>query len=45
VPPQPEAAAPAQPAPERFEERFARIEQQIAELRTELQALREQRPG
>jgi uncharacterized protein len=45
VPPQPEAAAPAQPAPERFEERFARIEQQIAELRTELQALREQRPS
>jgi uncharacterized protein YceH (UPF0502 family) len=53
-PAQPPPAPPAQalPAPpaqapsgERFEERFARIEQQIAELRTELQALREQRPG
>jgi hypothetical protein len=43
---QPAPAPPAQPRPgERFEERFARIEQQIAELRTELQALREQRPG
>jgi hypothetical protein len=43
---QPSPASPAQPSPgERFEERFARIEQQIAELRTELQALRKQRPG
>jgi uncharacterized protein len=40
-------AAPRAPAPpaEGFEQRFARIEQQIAELRTELQALREQRPS
>ena len=46
APPEQEAAprAPAAPA-EGFEQRFARIEQQIAELRTELQALREQRPG
>ncbi len=45
APPEREAAprAPA-PAAEGFEQRFARIEQQIAELRTELQALREQRP-
>ena len=43
---QPPAAPPAQSPPrEGFEERFARIEQQIAELRTELQALREQHPG
>jgi hypothetical protein len=43
---QPTPARAAQPTPgERFEERFARIEQQIAELRTELQALREQRPS
>jgi uncharacterized protein YceH (UPF0502 family) len=50
---EPQAAAPAPPAAppedqsprEGFEERFARIEEQIAELRRELQALREQRPG
>jgi uncharacterized protein len=43
---QPPPAPPAQPPPgERFEESFARIEQEIAELRTELQALREERPG
>jgi uncharacterized protein len=49
---EPHAAAPAPPAPpvdqpprEGFEERFARIEEQIAELRRELQALRERRPG
>jgi uncharacterized protein len=40
------AAPPVEPPPrEGFEERFARIEEQIAELRRELQALREQRPG
>ena len=40
-----EAAAPAErPASaDSFEQRFERLEQQIAELRTELQALREQR--
>jgi uncharacterized protein len=44
--PEQEAAPRAQaPSAEGFEQRFARIEQQIAELRTELQALREQRPG
>jgi uncharacterized protein YceH (UPF0502 family) len=43
---EPAAAPHPQPPPrEGLEERFARIEQQIAELRTELQALREQRPG
>ena len=42
----PPPTPPPQPSPgERLEERFARIEQQIAELRTELRALREQRPG
>jgi uncharacterized protein len=44
------AAVPAappvdQPPREGLEQRFARIEEQIAELRRELQALREQRPG
>jgi len=39
------AAAPAEPpaSSDSFEQRFERLEQQIAELRTELQALREQR--
>jgi len=39
------AAAPAEPpaSSASFEQRFERLEQQIAELRTELQALREQR--
>jgi hypothetical protein len=42
----PAAAPPVDPPPrEGFEERFARIEEQIAELRRELQALREQRPS
>jgi uncharacterized protein len=42
-----QAAAPAEPpAPaDSVERRFERIEQQIAELRTELQAVREQRAG
>ncbi len=46
------AAAPAEPpapavapAADGVEQRLERIEQQIAELRTELQALRDQRPG
>jgi len=38
-------APPAAASADSFEERFARLEQQIAELRTELRALREQRPG
>ncbi|HEX5895136.1 MAG TPA: YceH family protein [Thermoleophilaceae bacterium] len=39
------AAAPAEPpaSSDSFEQRFERLEHQIAELRTELQALREQR--
>jgi uncharacterized protein YceH (UPF0502 family) len=46
----PEAVERAEPseAPvpvDSFEQRFERLEQQIAELRTELQALREQHPG
>ena len=46
APPEQEAAPRAQaPSAEGFEQRFARIEQQIAELRTELHALREQPPG
>jgi uncharacterized protein YceH (UPF0502 family) len=42
-----QAAAPVEaPAPaDSVEQRFERIERQIAELRTELQALREQRSG
>jgi uncharacterized protein YceH (UPF0502 family) len=40
-PPQAPAPAPA----DSFEQRFERLEQQIAELRTELQALREQHSG
>jgi uncharacterized protein len=44
--PAPPAARPVDQSPrEGFEERFARIEEQIAELRRELQALREQRPA
>jgi uncharacterized protein len=48
--PSTEAAAPPvvpseAPRADSFEERFARIERQIAELRTEVQALREQRQG
>jgi uncharacterized protein len=41
---EPQAAAPA-PATGSIEQRFERLEQQIAELRAELQALRDQRPG
>jgi uncharacterized protein len=41
------AAPPPAPAPvsDTFEQRFERLEQQVAELREELQALREQRSG
>jgi uncharacterized protein len=40
------AEPPRAPAPaDSFEQRFERLEQQIAELRTELQALREQHSG
>jgi uncharacterized protein len=42
---EPAAAPPAAPAASGVEQRLERIEQQIAELRTELQALRDQRPG
>jgi uncharacterized protein len=45
APARPPPAAPTRPPREGFEERVARIEEQIAELRTELQALRKQRPG
>jgi hypothetical protein len=47
VEPPAQAAAPAEaPASaDSFEQRFERLEQQIAELRTELKALREQRSG
>jgi uncharacterized protein len=42
-----DAAAVEEPPPsnDSFEQRFERLEQQLAELRTELQALREQRSG
>jgi len=48
--PEPEAVLPAEPeaappAADGLEERFARIEQQLAELRAQVQALREARPG
>ena len=42
---QPPPEAPAAPVADSFEARFARIEQQIAELRAQVQALREGRPG
>ena len=47
VEPPAEAPSPVETpaAAEGFEQRFERLEQQIAELRTELQALREQRSG
>jgi uncharacterized protein len=48
APPPPSAPAapgPAHAAAESFEERFGRLERQVAELREELQALREQRSG
>ena len=41
----PQAPAPAPAPADSFEQRFERLEQQIAELRTELQALREQHSG
>jgi hypothetical protein len=42
---EPMAAAEPPAAGDSFEQRFERLEQQLAELRTELQALREQRSG
>jgi uncharacterized protein YceH (UPF0502 family) len=44
-PAQPPAPAEAPASADSFEQRFERLEQQIAELRTELKALREQRSG
>jgi uncharacterized protein len=41
----PEAEERAAPAADGIEQRLERLEQQIAELKTELQALRDQRPG